>query len=352
MNKFGFLVHPLNFDSFKSIIGKYSFVLNCLTRYNAKQVIKKLPVFRYAEVKNVMSDSGVVTDGVVYICPLLPEHFVTLPKSEVFKKIERVVRLARLSNIGILGLGGYTSIFTNQGLDLIGHPDIAVTTGNTFTANLVIQGILKACDLLRKKPDKCTLAIIGATGDIGSVCAKVFSGYFDRLILVARNVHKLEELALSMKNKCKAALVFKTDISEAIREADVIITATSSITTLIDYHDLKEKAILCDVSIPPNIARNISNFRKDVLVFEGGYAKMPNLSKVKNQKFKKHFKHNCIYGCLAETIILALEGKIENYSIGRGSIDRVKLDDINNIGLKHGFTLAPFFCGDKIIQSC
>jgi len=45
------------------------------------------------------------------------------------------------------------------------------------------------------------------------------------------------------------------------------------------------------------------------------------------------------YGCLAETMTLAFEGRYEDYSIGKNlSIERVQ--EIDALATKHGFELA------------
>jgi hypothetical protein len=46
-----------------------------------------------------------------------------------------------------------------------------------------------------------------------------------------------------------------------------------------------------------------------------------------------------IYACLAETIVLALEGRFENYTVGR-AIEWEKVHEIYQLGLKHGMKLA------------
>jgi hypothetical protein len=45
------------------------------------------------------------------------------------------------------------------------------------------------------------------------------------------------------------------------------------------------------------------------------------------------------YACLAETIVLALEGRFENYTVGR-QIEWEKVHEIYEMGLKHGMKLA------------
>jgi hypothetical protein len=48
---------------------------------------------------------------------------------------------------------------------------------------------------------------------------------------------------------------------------------------------------------------------------------------------------NVAYACLAETIVLALEGKFENFTVGR-NIEWEKVREIYRLGRKHGMELA------------
>jgi hypothetical protein len=48
---------------------------------------------------------------------------------------------------------------------------------------------------------------------------------------------------------------------------------------------------------------------------------------------------NVAYACLAETIVLALEGRFENFTVGR-AIEWEKVREIYKLGLKHGMRLA------------
>ena len=45
------------------------------------------------------------------------------------------------------------------------------------------------------------------------------------------------------------------------------------------------------------------------------------------------------YACLAETIVLALAGRFENFTLGR-NIEWEKVREIYKLGLKHGMKLA------------
>jgi hypothetical protein len=48
---------------------------------------------------------------------------------------------------------------------------------------------------------------------------------------------------------------------------------------------------------------------------------------------------NVAYACLAETVVLALEGRYESFTVGR-NIEWEKVKEIYRLGLKHGMRLA------------
>ena len=290
---------------------------------------------------------GEAVDCVGIVCPMLPAQMVT-HQGQAIEKILGAIRIAHSLGASLVGLGGFTSIIGDGGLEIARRSPLPVTSGNTYTAAVILQSVFSAADLLELDLKTARVAIIGATGDIGSVCAKTFVGEVNNLFLVAREQTRLQEFALSLGREYASKIKTLTTPEEAAYNSDIILTTTSATTTVLDYRRIKRGAIVCDVSVPPNIAREACKDRNDIFVFEGGYAAMPYFKNIKTLKFTKHFQHGAIFGCLAETIILALENRFENFSIGRGRIDINRIQLINEIGLKHGFGLAPFFCGDKL----
>jgi hypothetical protein len=49
-------------------------------------------------------------------------------------------------------------------------------------------------------------------------------------------------------------------------------------------------------------------------------------------------------------MVLDLEERYENFSEGKGNITEEKVKIITAMAEKHGFGLAPFFWGDKIVS--
>ena len=182
------------------------------------------------------------------------------------------------------------------------------------------------------------VAIIGASGSIGSACTRILSREVRHINLVARRIGPLEDLAQELNGHGQATFSVSSDVKRSLHKADVVIAVTSAVDFIIDPADLKSGAVVCDVARPRNVSRNVSALRNDVLVIEGGVIHVPG-----NVDFRFNFgfpSHTC-FACMAETMILALEGRYENFTLGR-KLNPSQIDTISVLARKHGFTLAGF----------
>jgi hypothetical protein len=98
---------------------------------------------------------------------------------------------------------------------------------------------------------------------------------------------------------------------------------------------VKPGCVITDVARPLDLPPGEVAKRPDVLVIESGEIRLPGDVKMKNIGLPE----NVAYACLAETIVLALEGKFESFTVGR-DIEWEKVREIYRLGLKHGMTLA------------
>ena len=119
----------------------------------------------------------------------------------------------------------------------------------------------------------------------------------------------------------------------------MVVTVTSSVTPVIEPAHLRSGAIVLDVARPRNVSRQVAQARDDVLVIEGGMVAVPGPEL--DFGFDFGFPPRMAFACMAEVMILALEGRMESYSLGRDiAVDRVL--DIEALGAKHGFQLGGF----------
>jgi hypothetical protein len=118
---------------------------------------------------------------------------------------------------------------------------------------------------------------------------------------------------------------------------DMIVTSTSGAgKKILDITRVKPGCVITDVARPLDLPPSEVAKRPDVLVIESGEIELP--TPVKGMK-SIGLPKNVIYACLAETIVLALEGRFEVFTIGRDT-EWEKVKEIYKLGIKHGMKLA------------
>ena len=225
--------------------------------------------------------------------------------------------------------------------------DVGVTSGNSYTVATALEGALAAAEALDVDLQRSTVAVIGATGSIGSVCSRILARHCPRLILSARSKSRLKVLAETIHNESRAALGIEMDLARALSEADIVITATSSGGGIIQAQHLKPGAIVCDVAVPHDVCREVAKLRPDVLVIEGGLVEVPGEP---NFNFDFGYPPGIALACMAETMVLTMEKRFEDFSIGRG-LDFDKVDEIDRLAKRNGFRLAGFRAFDEPITT-
>ncbi|SKA07579.1 polysaccharide biosynthesis protein [Selenihalanaerobacter shriftii] len=333
MERFGFIIHPLDLSD---LARKFPFS-NRIPDSVLEKIVRYLPQVKASHITGLMSSLGSEAEGWLVGCTLTSKQMMTLPTEVVLKQIIDACKKAENLGAKIIGLGAYTSIVGDGGITIAKHLDIPITTGNSYTVATAIEAVKLAADKLGLSIKDSNLAIIGATGSIGKACTKMLAPEAENLTLVARNELKLKEFAtdLQKKNYTKE-LKWSTDINNSLLEADIIVTVSSAVDSIIDVGNLKPGSIVCDVARPRDVAKQVSGVRDDILVIEGGLVEVPGSLEL---NFNLGLPDQTVYACMAETMILALEGKYENYTIGKEvSLEKVK--EIQCLAKKHGFKLA------------
>jgi len=340
MNKFAFILHPLEI---KDLTRKFGFAKNFPASW-LERAVKYLPPMKVSHITGVRSSHAEV-EGWFVACPLSSRQMMELPEEYVLGKIIKAGKVAEKLGAGIVGLGAFTSVVGDAGVTIAKSLDIAVTTGNTYTVAAAIEGTKKAADLMGHDLKKAQVAIIGATGSIGKVCARLLARDVNNMTLVARNRFALEALAERILHETGLAVKITSNTKKALQSADIIITVTSAVDTIIEPQDLKPGAVVCDVARPRDVSRRVVEERDDLLVIEGGVIEVPG-----NVEFNLDFGFppGMAYACMSETMILALEGRFENFSLGR-EMSIEKVEEISVLAKKHGFKLAGFRSFERAI---
>lgn len=345
--KIAIIIHPLNISSFRKNFGAFYYpgsilltnLVKLLSDYTLKRFILKIPAHCFLKSEKIFFSESKSIQIFGIMIPLFPMEMVS-NKNIALNQLSRSFNIARKKGIQIVTLAAFTSIISRGGNDLIGTGSVAYTSGNSLTAALCIEGINKALKILNKPLKDCRITIIGATGDIGTICALYFVQFVKELVMCSRNISKDHEIYKQVKENSIALLEIENDINKSIEKADVILAVAGSFESIFEGKNLKSGAIVCDAGMPANFGDKL--IRSDVFVFEGGKASLEFYGKIKSKKWKALFPINSVFGCFAEALALGLENKLINYSIDKGKITLNQIYEIKEMANKNGINLADF----------
>ena len=155
----------------------------------------------------------------------------------------------------IVSLGGFSSILIEGNFDqLPERHDTVFTTGNTLTVGFIVQGIKKMCALEDRNLRRSTLLIVGATGDVGSGCARCLAPFVGRVLLSARNLERLRRLAAELEAH-RVQVEIAIDLQRFSAEADLVICAASLASPSLLLGRITPHAIVCDAGYPKNLSQ-------------------------------------------------------------------------------------------------
>lgn len=337
MTPFAFIIHPL---TPKDAARRYPLARFLPDRVIEAFLARKSPMV-VSEIKGVRSVTGATTHGWFIGCPLTPAQMTSkLPLELVYDKIVACTEIAHGLGAKLIGLGAFTSVVGDGGVTIANRSKIAVTTGNSYTVATAIEGALEACRQVGIDPQEAQLAVVGATGSIGRTCSEVLSPQFLSTVLVGRDLEKTRALAAELPRATASTSI------EAIKDADCIVTVTSAESAVIEPNHLKPGCVVCDVARPRDVSVRVAQLRSDVLVIEGGVVSVPGDV---DFGFSFGFPPKTAYACMSETMILALEDRPENFTLGK-NVTTAQVKEISGLAEKHGFKLSGFRSFERAVD--
>ncbi len=347
VNRFAFVIHPLSPRYIYK--DKRLRVLRFLPEKLVERLVAEIPPMYLSRITGAVSPAtGQRVEGVLLTLGATPRELMRRDPSFTYRRLIKAARLAERMGARIMGLGAFTSVVGDAGISVAQKADIGITSGNSLTVAATLetgkQAVLKmgATDLTQGKA-----MVVGATGSIGAVCARLLAQAIYNVVLVAPRPERLIALKRQIESETpQAKVTIATRADEYLGDVDLIVTTTTALKTrIIDITRCKPGAVICDVARPPDISEEEAALRPDVLVIESGEILIPGDV---DFGFDIGLPPKTAYACLAETTLLAMEGIFDDYTLGRNiEMDRVK--EIYRLFKKHGFQLAGLRSFDKYV---
>jgi predicted amino acid dehydrogenase len=299
----------------------------------------------YCKMENIVSPSGAEAEGWLITVGGTPKEMLARSPEFTYRRLLMASKMAEKMGAQIMGLGAFTKVVGDAGITVARRSRLPITTGNSYSASGALWAAADAMKRMglvqvdaKTKKVKAKTMVIGATGSIGSVSARLLAMAFDEVVIAARDLKKLEELKKSiLEDTPDAKVTCSVDYDALLADMDMIVTSTSGAgKKILDITKVKPGCVITDVARPLDLPPEEVAKRPDVLVIESGEIELP--TKVKGLK-SIGLPPNVIYACLAETIVLALEGRFEVFTIGRDT-EWEKVKEIYKLGLRHGMKLS------------
>ena len=298
----------------------------------------------------VTSLTGQQIEGYYIESCFLPEMLATRQIKAAIRKILNAMAHAQKQGIEITALGGFSSIIFEE-FDLQQNKQVRnveldfdkFTTGNTHTAYIICRQVEAGAAKLGIDLSKATVAVVGATGDIGSAVCRWLDAKTDiaELLLVARNKERLE----SLQNELGRGKILPLEL--ALPQADIVVWVASMPKGVeIDGAKLKQPCLLIDGGYPKNLGTKVEG--EGVYVMNGGIVEHSLDIDWKIMSIvAMDTPSRQLFACFAEAMLLEFEKWHTSFSWGRNQITIEKMDRIGEASLRHGFRPLLSFLGDR-----
>ncbi|SLM30200.1 Shikimate/quinate 5-dehydrogenase [Desulfamplus magnetovallimortis] len=344
INRFAYVIHPLSREDLKKLKP-----LELITEIMPKTIgpVEKLmayaPPIVYTKITGIESPEGVEAEGWLIGLGETPEQMEKHSPEFTTKRILQAAEKARSLGAQVMGISMLPHSLEGTSIDIGKYAVLPVTTGNSYTASTALwasaeavrqMGIVK---LKNNKTLRGKTMVIGATGAVGSICARLLAKAFEEVYLVSRNMAKLLTIQETVQAENPDVTIHvSTRADTHIADMDVVVAATKGADKTLDIMRVKPGCVITDITRPMIFTSEDAAKRQDVLIITGGEILLPG-NKIDMKDIG--LPPRAVYAGLAETIILALEGRFEEFTTGSNT-EWQKVKEIYKLGLKHGMKLS------------
>lgn len=337
VTRFAHVIHPLSIDHIlKQPQLKY---LRFFPHRLIERLIAKIRPRYVSRITGIRSPvTGREVEGFLISLGATPRELRRHRPGFTYRRLILASRMAQQMGAKIMGLGAFTKVVGDAGATVAYKSEIAITSGNSLTVSATLEAAKQAVIKMGGRTDRGRAMIIGATGSIGSVCSRLIAQVSQDIVLVAPRPEKLIPLKKTIESETPGTrVIITTDSGPYLSGMDLVVTTTSAFgQKVIDVMKLKPGCVVCDVATPPDVKEEDVRLRPDVLVIEAGEIQLPGNPDV---GFDIGLPEGVVHACLAEAALLAMEGRYENFTLGR-NIEMERVKEIYRMFKKHGVKLA------------
>jgi predicted amino acid dehydrogenase len=176
---------------------------------------------------------------------------------------------------------------------------------------------------------------VGANGVVGFGICRSIVGEVATLIMVGTSQERLEKSAQMLRRRHPGVKILATTTLAALRECDLIFTATSEPNPVVMPEHVRPGTLIYDLGRPPDVDEAVKAV-EGVGVVPGGTVRPPGKP---TGRLNIYFGVGQIPACMAETLIIALDGAYDRKSLG-GEVRLENIDYFVRRGDELGFQVV------------
>ncbi len=338
--KFSFILHLLYPEEIKERgMSPELFPYEVSVGEAVETLLNQAQIVQYGPSMQITSrNNGESCSGNNWVIPLTP-HMVLQNQNLALEMTTKACQMAQEQGAEIIGLALMLGKIGRRGQDIRQRVNIPITNGESYLVSNSLQVLMKLFNFFEWDSKRERVAVYGFPSAIGTLLSEGLLSLGIDVTLIAKQTQHAQKLINKISGKYHASLEVAASIREAQRKCKIIFTAGAG-DQIVNTDELAKPAIIIDVSLPRNAPIN----DKEVLVVDAGMVSMPRSS----LNISGFFPHKAL-PCLTELIILALEERREDYSLGR-NLTPGKVNEIGTLGQKYGFEVDTLYSFGKPID--
>lgn len=352
--RFAFLVHPLSTGMLRIFGARAGLPLLALggAATLRREGLEPSNIRTITDLPPLVSATGARCEGRIIGLPCLPS--LLLEEQEAAVRLMHTAAMQYGVGCELIGLGALCAIVGSRGEALAARLPKPVTTGNSLTCWASAETVCRLWDALQHSPRFTPrVLLVGFPGTMAEGLLQVLARRGLPLEIVHPQLPRRQERQLAaLEGELGISIRRWTDLNEALQRKGIVVGAGSLGGELVGA-DLRPGTVVVDVAQPLDTSP-AQRRREDLIVVEGELVSLPGAY---GRSVLTHLYNHIVgqgdgrvFACLAEPMILALEGRAEGWSLGR-TLDPARVEALGALATRHGFGVRQLFTGTQLLDA-
>ncbi len=340
LNRFAFVAQPLSIQLYRQLYPWTQYLPSRLLERTTPYVP---PIFlgRIRQITSPATDH--TAEGLLFMLGGPPDPGREREGNFIYRRLLQAAQMAERLDARLLGVSAYVEAM-GEAAERVSHKtDIAVTSGRSLSLVGALEAAKSAVQVVRagEPLNTARVVVLNAGRPDAASCARYLAADCPCLTLIAHRPEHLIGLQREIEQQVpQAEVTISTSAETALKSAHLVVNTLPAGERIpgpiLDLSLCQPGTVICDFGRPPLISQALSARRPDLVIIHDAEFRLPGSPAFDLQLGRLP---GLMPAALAETALLALEGRFENFSLDRDpSLER--LLEIRRLAETHQFINA------------